>query len=97
LEEWRDRTIQRIGDGAEDFGFAGLDDGVEGDGLDTGGEDILLYLRDGLGEAVEGGVEVGKVARNNKPVGYVSAPSFWAANFSEISTTNQLISVSRVT
>jgi hypothetical protein len=52
LKERRDRAIEGVGDGAEDFGFAGLDEIVEGNGLGAGGQDVLLNLRDGLCEAI---------------------------------------------
>ena len=61
-EKWRDRAIECVGDGAKEFGFARLDSGIERDSFGAGGKDVLLYLRDGLSEAVKGGVEMGEVA-----------------------------------
>ena len=61
-EKWRDRAIECVGDGANEFGFARLDSGIERDSFGTGSKDVLFYLRDRLSEAVEGGVEMGEVA-----------------------------------
>ena len=66
LNKWRDRAIEGVGDGAEEFGFARLNDGVEGDGLDAGGQDGLLYLRNGLREAVESSAEMSEVALDGR-------------------------------
>ncbi len=62
LRKGRDRTIERIGDGAEQFRFAFLDDAISRDRLGAGVEDVLFDLRHGQAETLEGAVETGVVA-----------------------------------
>jgi hypothetical protein len=69
LEEGRDRTVESISDSAENFGFARLDKSVEGHGLRTGGEDVLLYLRNRLREAIEGGAKMREFALSGREPG----------------------------
>jgi hypothetical protein len=69
LEEGRDRAIESVGDGAKNFGFARMDKSVEGHGLGAGGENVLLYLRNGLSEAVEGGAEMRELALSGREPG----------------------------
>jgi hypothetical protein len=69
LEEGRDRAVEGVGNGAENFGFARLNERIEGDGLGAGGEDVLLYLRNGLREAVEGGAEMRELALSGREPG----------------------------
>lgn len=47
LDKRRDRTIQRVGDGAEQFGFTFLDQAVRTDDLHVGFDQILFDLRRG--------------------------------------------------
>src|SRR4051812_26741092 len=58
----RDRAVEAVGNGAQQFGFAGLNGVIEGNGLGAGGENVLLYLRDRLGEPIKGRVEMSQVA-----------------------------------
>ena len=54
----RHRAIQRVGNGAEQFGFAFLNHAIGADGVDAGFNQILFDDRHGLREAVERGVNL---------------------------------------
>ena len=57
LHKRRDRTIQRVGDGAEPFSFVSLDQAVCTDDLHAGFNPIPFDLRRGQREAIERGIE----------------------------------------
>jgi hypothetical protein len=58
LHKRRDRTIQRAGDGAEEFGFAFLDQAVRPDDMHTGFDHLLIDFRCGQREAIERGFQL---------------------------------------
>src|SRR6266513_861186 len=58
----RHRTIQRVGDGAKQFGFSDLQNAVAGDRMRAGLEHERPKLRRRLSEVIQGAVDLRKIA-----------------------------------
>ena len=54
FDEGRDGTIERVGDGAEQFSLTAEDLAVGGDGLGAGEQDVSLHAGGGLRQPIEG-------------------------------------------
>src|SRR3954467_7054632 len=75
LEEWRHRTIEGIGYGTNQLGFAWSNDAVECDGLGARREQVLFDLGNGLTKAVERLAEAWKIALGRRKQRYLGASS----------------------
>jgi len=58
----RHRAVERVGDGPQEFRLHSLDDTVGGDRLSAGIQDVLLDLRHGLAQPVQGRVQLPQLA-----------------------------------
>jgi hypothetical protein len=58
-----DGTIERVGDGAEQFSLARKDLAIGGDGLGASEQHISFHAGSGLGEPVEGRVHARQAVR----------------------------------
>ena len=62
INERRDGTVESIADGTEEFSFTFLNNAVAGDGGRARFYQRVFDARDGVGEAIKGGIHVGEVA-----------------------------------